>query len=198
MNLPDAHIIRRQRNTTAKCVQVRDGLGDDKSEKPATNLDAAFPAPEPQNTGDGEASAARQPAPVPTSVQDWEPEGGFAAVAADPSEAALTEVAQRVFGFPGFRGLQLPIIQRVLAGQSTLAIMPTGKPLPCAPRGRCSRSIYAGKWAQRLAEFLAICAPAWCLAYAQSLLEAGLRMREPREVHAGMANLPRDAWLRTS
>jgi superfamily II DNA helicase RecQ len=47
-------------------------------------------------------------------------------VAADPSEAALTEVARCVFGFAGFRGLQLPVIQRVLAGQSTLAIMPTG------------------------------------------------------------------------
>ena len=57
---------------------------------------------------------------------DWEPAGGFAAVAADPSEAALTEVAQRVFGFARLRGLQLPVIQRVLAGLSTLAIMPTG------------------------------------------------------------------------
>ena len=66
-------------------------------------------------------SAAQEPA--------WEPEGGFAAVAADPSDAALTEVASRVFGFAGFRGLQLPVIQRVLAGRSTLAIMPTGSPL---------------------------------------------------------------------
>ncbi len=61
-----------------------------------------------------------------TPVPDWEPAGGFAAVAADPSEAALTEVAQRVFGFAGLRGLQLPVIQRVLAGLSTLAVMPTG------------------------------------------------------------------------
>ena len=56
----------------------------------------------------------------------WQPEGGFAAIAVDPTNEALTEVAARVFGFAGFRGLQLPIIQRVLAGRSTLAIMPTG------------------------------------------------------------------------
>ena len=73
-------------------------------------------------------------------VLDWEPAGGFAAVAAEPSEAALTEVAQRVFGFPGFRGLQLPVIQRVLAGRSTLAIMPTGK-----RRSACSTVLCASQ-----------------------------------------------------
>lgn len=69
----------------------------------------------------------------------WEPEGGFEAVAADPSEEALTEVAQKVFGFEGFRGLQLPIIQRIMAGKSTLAIMPTGALLVSRPWGLGSR-----------------------------------------------------------
>lgn len=68
------------------------------------------------------AAAGVQLAPEPI----WVPEGGFEAVAADPSEEALTEVVQKVFGFQGFRGLQLRIIQRMMAGQSTLAIMPTG------------------------------------------------------------------------
>lgn len=53
----------------------------------------------------------------------------FAAAAADPSEEALLHVLGEVFGFPAFRGLQLPTIQRVLAGESVLSIMPTG-PLP--------------------------------------------------------------------
>ena len=50
----------------------------------------------------------------------------FAAAAAEPSEAALLGVLGQVFGFPAFRGLQLPTIQRLLAGESVLAIMPTG------------------------------------------------------------------------
>ncbi|MEO1969223.1 MAG: DNA helicase RecQ [Sphingomonadaceae bacterium] len=32
----------------------------------------------------------------------------------------------RIFGFPGFRGRQEDVVERVLAGQSTLAVMPTG------------------------------------------------------------------------
>ncbi|HEX7874910.1 MAG TPA: DEAD/DEAH box helicase, partial [Sphingobium sp.] len=31
-----------------------------------------------------------------------------------------------VFGFPGFRGVQDQVVGRVMAGQPTLAIMPTG------------------------------------------------------------------------
>lgn len=36
------------------------------------------------------------------------------------------EVLRRVFGFAGFRGVQDQVMERVLAGQSTLAVMPTG------------------------------------------------------------------------
>ena len=40
--------------------------------------------------------------------------------------AEATEALRRVFGFPAFRGVQPQVVQRVLAGQSTLAVMPTG------------------------------------------------------------------------
>ncbi|MBS0282831.1 MAG: DEAD/DEAH box helicase, partial [Proteobacteria bacterium] len=33
---------------------------------------------------------------------------------------------QRIFGFPGFRGVQRDVVGRVLAGENTLAVMPTG------------------------------------------------------------------------
>ena len=33
---------------------------------------------------------------------------------------------QQIFGFPGFRGVQRQVVERVLAGRSTLAVMPTG------------------------------------------------------------------------
>ncbi len=42
------------------------------------------------------------------------------------TEEALTETLQAVFGFDAFRGLQLPVIQSVLQGTSTLAVLPTG------------------------------------------------------------------------
>lgn len=48
------------------------------------------------------------------------------ALAADPQEEGLQEVLSNVFGFPSFRGHQLPVVQAVLQGRSTLAIMPTG------------------------------------------------------------------------
>ena len=35
-------------------------------------------------------------------------------------------ILQTVFGFPGFRGRQLDVIERVMAGVNTLAVMPTG------------------------------------------------------------------------
>src|SRR5687768_1702728 len=40
---------------------------------------------------------------------------------ADPYEAL-----HRTFGFTAFRGVQQTVIDRVLAGESTLAVMPTG------------------------------------------------------------------------
>ena len=45
------------------------------------------------------------------------------------AEADLTlaqENLRRVFGFADFRGVQANVVERVLAGQSTLAVMPTG------------------------------------------------------------------------
>ena len=35
-------------------------------------------------------------------------------------------VLQSTFGFPGFRGVQAEVVDRVLAGERTLAVMPTG------------------------------------------------------------------------
>jgi ATP-dependent DNA helicase RecQ len=39
---------------------------------------------------------------------------------------AALEILQTTFGFPAFRGVQRQVIDRVLAGQRTLAVMPTG------------------------------------------------------------------------
>src|SRR6185369_5492993 len=36
------------------------------------------------------------------------------------------EILKRVFGFDHFRGVQEDVIERVLAGRHTLAVMPTG------------------------------------------------------------------------
>src|SRR5687767_14570331 len=36
------------------------------------------------------------------------------------------QALRRVFGFEHFRGVQARVVERVLAGQSTLAVMPTG------------------------------------------------------------------------
>jgi ATP-dependent DNA helicase RecQ len=40
--------------------------------------------------------------------------------------APATECLRRVFGFDGFRGVQAQVVERVLAGERTLAVMPTG------------------------------------------------------------------------
>ncbi len=45
---------------------------------------------------------------------------------AEPDMTCAAEELRRVFGFPAFRGVQPQVISRVLAGQSTLAVMPTG------------------------------------------------------------------------
>jgi len=36
------------------------------------------------------------------------------------------EALRRVFGFDDFRGVQPAVVERVLTGRSTLAVMPTG------------------------------------------------------------------------
>lgn len=35
-------------------------------------------------------------------------------------------ILQSTFGFPAFLGVQGSVVERVLAGQNTLAVMPTG------------------------------------------------------------------------
>ena len=35
-------------------------------------------------------------------------------------------ILSKVFGFPAFRGVQADVVERVLAGERTLAVMPTG------------------------------------------------------------------------
>ncbi|NTZ43872.1 DNA helicase RecQ [Altererythrobacter sp. SALINAS58] len=45
---------------------------------------------------------------------------------APPSEIAAREALRRIFGFDDFRGVQPQVVERVLGGQSTLAVMPTG------------------------------------------------------------------------
>jgi len=131
-------------------TQAKDGLhDDDEPQRPAAATDAGMTQPPSRAVGRVSAANAQQAAPGVPPVPDWEPAGGFAAVAADPSEAALTEVAQRVFGFAGLRGLQLPVIQRVLAGQSTLAIMPTGTSTVLLLRLLDSEATYHGNHHER-------------------------------------------------
>ena len=48
------------------------------------------------------------------------------AMATAPDILDPADVLHRVFGFPEFRGVQRDVIDRVLAGQRTLAVMPTG------------------------------------------------------------------------
>ncbi|WP_337192481.1 DNA helicase RecQ [Novosphingobium silvae] len=43
-----------------------------------------------------------------------------------PSEDAVAKALHDVFGFSGFRGVQDQVVDRVLHGRSTLAVMPTG------------------------------------------------------------------------
>ncbi|MBC7159800.1 MAG: DNA helicase RecQ [Porphyrobacter sp.] len=43
-----------------------------------------------------------------------------------PSMADAEQALRRVFGFDAFRGVQRQVVERVMAGRSTLAVMPTG------------------------------------------------------------------------
>jgi ATP-dependent DNA helicase RecQ len=47
-------------------------------------------------------------------------------VAAPQLDTDAEAVLHRVFGFPAFRGVQQQVVDRVLAGERTLAVMPTG------------------------------------------------------------------------
>ena len=44
----------------------------------------------------------------------------------DRQNGTVHETLRRVFGFPGFRGVQEQVVSRVLEGRPTLAVMPTG------------------------------------------------------------------------
>lgn len=57
------------------------------------------------------------------------------------TEGALTNTLQAVFGFEAFRGLQLPVIQSVLRGTSTLAVLPTGTSLSPANTPLCMHDV---------------------------------------------------------
>ena len=48
------------------------------------------------------------------------------AMALAAENLAPADVLHRVFGFPEFRGVQEEVVRRVLAGERTLAVMPTG------------------------------------------------------------------------
>ncbi len=61
------------------------------------------------NPGDQASSAM-----VPSSATDSQ------------SELQLLEKLHDVFGFRAFRGAQDQVVSRIMAGQSTLAVMPTG------------------------------------------------------------------------
>ena len=39
-------------------------------------------------------------------------------------------ILRDIFGFHGFRGVQREVVDRVMAGEHTLAVMPTGSRLP--------------------------------------------------------------------
>ncbi len=98
----------------------------------ATEISAARPARDTSLAADPKAAAARPTQPQPGEV--------LAAEAAEDDAATLTtvpldqdiadprvlETLQRVFGFPALRSGQAAVINQVLAGRDTLAILPTG------------------------------------------------------------------------
>lgn len=63
---------------------------------------------------------------APQALKPAMPAAAVAVPEASMTEDALTETLLAVFGFDAFRGLQLPVIQSVLRGISTLAVLPTG------------------------------------------------------------------------
>ena len=57
-------------------------------------------------------------AQAPAEADDWTGPG---------SDERLSALLHRVMGFGEFRGRQLEVFRRVLAGRSTLAVLPTGE-----------------------------------------------------------------------
>jgi hypothetical protein len=117
--LPGAQLRRDRRVGCPLCAALHIALHGRPLVKQAGDSDSDDEA------GHRRAAAAAVAAPPPTTR--LEPAEDFSEVGADPTEEALLGVVARVFGFDGFRGHQLPVIQKVLAQESTLAIMPTGK-----------------------------------------------------------------------
>eukprot|EP00899_Mesostigma_viride_P022244 jgi/Mesvir1/3203/Mv16353-RA.1 len=77
--------------------------------------------------GSGFKMVAKHTAGPPWSEADAAELAGLCDQARDaPSEETLLPVLRKLFGFPSLRQGQLDIMQRVLAGQSTMAILPTG------------------------------------------------------------------------
>ena len=76
--------------------------------------------------GAKEAAAAREAFLETLEKPSKELEEACAECFADPSEVNLTAILKRCFGFSSFKPGQLPVIQRVLKGKSTLALLPTG------------------------------------------------------------------------
>ena len=68
------------------------------------------------------AAEAREKLEKPSPELD----AACAAALANPTEEALVDILRRVFGHSVFRPGQLEVIQRVLRGGSTLALLPTG------------------------------------------------------------------------
>jgi ATP-dependent DNA helicase RecQ len=60
---------------------------------------------------------------APIASMDWPLEEDAMSSTDTPSPAQLLH---RVFGFPDFRGVQQQVVDRVMAGERTLAVMPTG------------------------------------------------------------------------
>lgn len=55
------------------------------------------------------------------------------------SDEVMAGCLESVFGYKGFRGHQLKVVKNIMAGQSTLAILPTGDQLllDCSNSCRC-------------------------------------------------------------
>jgi ATP-dependent DNA helicase RecQ len=66
------------------------------------------------------------PAPAGNGTNHPLPSAGAAGAARASDIEAAREVMREVFGFHDFRALQQPVIENVLAGRPTLAVMPTG------------------------------------------------------------------------
>jgi len=102
---------------------------------PATAQQTGQP---PQGGGLGEQAVAVDPISeeVQAAMQ-------LARAGGNAAEEGLTQVVRRVFKHQQFRGQQLGIIQKVLQGHSTLAILPTGEsPMHCHCRGLPKRTCF--------------------------------------------------------